>query len=346
MKILIEIGHPAHTHFFRGIIRLLREHGHDITVVTRNKEMTDRLLDRMGIEYISLGNPASTKTGLMAELLARWIRIFSIIKRRGIVLAASISGISTAFPSWLAGIRNITFTDTEDAALTNRISFPFSSLVVTPGFYLKDIKKKHIRYAGLQELAYLKDFDAAGVYGFRKSHGLDSEYCVVRLIAYDAVHDWSISRMTRGDLDRLIETLKPFGRVIILSQRELPEEYSRFRLDFDCDKVHYLLAGSSIFIGESPTMAVESSMLGVPAFLLSQRHPVLGNMVNLESRHRLLENFSDFESLHERLLKIGDIKAFGKEWKARSEIFVKSTDDINRIAAELIEKGMNGACAG
>ena len=50
MRILIGIGHSAHAHFFRNPIRLLIEHGHEVIVASRDKEMALDLLDHFGID--------------------------------------------------------------------------------------------------------------------------------------------------------------------------------------------------------------------------------------------------------------------------------------------------------
>ena len=45
------------------------------------------------------------------------------------------------------------------------------------------------------------------------------------------------------------------GKVFVTSQAELPPHLSAYRLQTPIDKVHAVLAGASIFVGESPTMA-------------------------------------------------------------------------------------------
>ncbi len=42
MKILIDVTHPAHVHFFRGAARELTDRGHQVRFVAREKEMTTR----------------------------------------------------------------------------------------------------------------------------------------------------------------------------------------------------------------------------------------------------------------------------------------------------------------
>jgi hypothetical protein len=39
MKILIDIGHPAHVHFFKNAIRELEGRGHEVKVTARDKEV-------------------------------------------------------------------------------------------------------------------------------------------------------------------------------------------------------------------------------------------------------------------------------------------------------------------
>ena len=90
---------------------------------------------------------------MAAELSWRWVRVGSHLWRQSADAAISISGISTCLPSWLLNRPCITLTDTEDAKLSNAIAFPFSTHIVTPEFYLGDLRGRHIRYRGLHELA-------------------------------------------------------------------------------------------------------------------------------------------------------------------------------------------------
>ena len=56
MKIFIDIGHPAHVHYFRYIITKLKMDGHDIFITARNKDVTHQLLDNYNIPYTSRGS--------------------------------------------------------------------------------------------------------------------------------------------------------------------------------------------------------------------------------------------------------------------------------------------------
>ena len=39
MKILIDIGHPAHVHLFKNLIGNLRKDGHEVIITARDKEI-------------------------------------------------------------------------------------------------------------------------------------------------------------------------------------------------------------------------------------------------------------------------------------------------------------------
>jgi len=91
----------------------------------------------MGIPYVCLSIPGTGAPALFSELLKRWKEIHRIIRAEKIDVAVSISGISTSAPARLRGIRNVVFTDTEDAKISNLVAFPFADRIYTPRFFLK-----------------------------------------------------------------------------------------------------------------------------------------------------------------------------------------------------------------
>ncbi|WP_062398808.1 DUF354 domain-containing protein [Methanogenium cariaci] len=80
MKILIDIGHPAHVHFFKGTVKDLSDKGHEILMVTRNKEMTVDLLKKYEFNYITVGEHQTSMTGKALALLQFDYRIYQVAK--------------------------------------------------------------------------------------------------------------------------------------------------------------------------------------------------------------------------------------------------------------------------
>ena len=196
VKILIDILHPAHVHFFKNFIRQSKDWCETV-VVSRNKEITDRLLQLEAIKYSKLSDPAFGALGQALELSSRWVKIFQILKKEKCDLAMSISGLCTAVPAKLLGIPNITFTDTEDASLSNKLAFPFSDVILTPQFFLHKLGKRHIRYSGLHELAYLRNIDDEQIAAEQRQLNLPERYVVLRLVAHKALHDHKVCAIPR-----------------------------------------------------------------------------------------------------------------------------------------------------
>ena len=55
MKILVDIGHPAHVHLFRNLIGEMESAGHRVMVTVRDLPSATGLLDHYGIPYIVIG---------------------------------------------------------------------------------------------------------------------------------------------------------------------------------------------------------------------------------------------------------------------------------------------------
>ncbi|MCB0403617.1 MAG: DUF354 domain-containing protein [Bdellovibrionales bacterium] len=336
MKVLIEIGHPAHVHFFSRCIRTLKQKGHQVVVVTRNKEITNQLLDQEEIEYRCLSTPRRGKLGLLFELLARWFHITEIILKEKIDLAVSISGISTSFPAWFTGIKSYTFTDTEDANLTNIVAFPFSSQIVTPRFFLKGLGKKHICYDGLHELAYLQEFDREKASTIRRQLGFTEPYSIVRLVSNDALHDHDTKNLDTPGLRRLISALSRKGKVYISSQTPLSSEFRDHQLNIPITQIHAVLEGAQLFVGDSPTMAVESSLLGTPAYLVSPRIPRLGNMVHLDRDYNLLNCYLSWNDFWVAFSGVTELRHLKQEWTARSNKFLHACPSVSNFVTDMI----------
>lgn len=341
MKILVEIGHPAHTHFFRPVLQRLKERGDETVVVTRNKEITDRLLEEMGIPFVRLSNPSRTLIGLAAELFYRWFRIWQLIRSEQVNIVVSISGISTAFPAYLRGTPSITLSDTEDAALSNRLAFPFSTSIMTPQFFLHSLGPRHSRYNGLHELAYLRSMDHEHLKGLREELKLPQRYSVIRLISYDALHDRGLARSKIDDVLALAKYLSKFGAVYVTSQEEIPSPLREYRLTTPLAQIHAVLAGATVFVGESPTMAVESSLLGTPAVLVSERFEHLGNMLGLE-KEGLLKNVNSIDEAMRFLNSLGDPYQYKAVWGERAREFCAQSQDVVQVLMHEIERITTG----
>jgi putative mRNA 3-end processing factor len=60
MRIVVDINHPGHVHYFKNFVRDVRKHGHEVLVTASEKEITFRLLREYGLDFVPLGSYGAT----------------------------------------------------------------------------------------------------------------------------------------------------------------------------------------------------------------------------------------------------------------------------------------------
>jgi hypothetical protein len=68
MRILIDIGHPAHVHLFRHFAHEMQLRGHEILFTCRDKEFEIALLEEFGFSYKSFGKKYNSTLGKIIGL--------------------------------------------------------------------------------------------------------------------------------------------------------------------------------------------------------------------------------------------------------------------------------------
>jgi len=343
MKFLFDILHPAHVHFFRNAIAELKGAGYRVLVTSREKDITHRLLDLYRIPYVCISKEAKTKTGLLKELLSRNRKMIQMVKKERPDILTSIGGISTAQVGFLTQTRNLIFYDTENAFISNLLSYPFATEVITPDCYRGKVLGRHVTYPGYHELAYLHPKRFTLAKEALTGHGVDTDepYSVVRFVSWKALHDVKARGFTQEEKIELIKTLKEYGKVYITSESCLLEEFEHYRLPIPPDQVHHLLACARLFIGESATMASESAILGTPFIYLD---PVgRGYTDELERRFGLGFNFRPWQAreaiAQAKKVLSGSLK-YDQDFQNRGSWMLKEKIDVTDFVVQrLLNKG-------
>lgn len=274
MRVLFEITHPKHAHLFHYAIAALRLQGSQVAITAREKDVTTRLLDAwretIGPYHVLSSRRSSGLTALAAELMVRNKRLFTFCRRFKPDLIVARVGPSAAQIGRLLGIPVVVFEDTDDARLQQWISFPFATHVCTAEHYAKNWGRKHIRYPGFDELAYLHPNRFHPDPRIPRDAGLvPGEYTVVRLVSWQAAHDIGQSGIHREKQLDALRCLEQYGRVIITSEAALPEVLEPYRLPVAPHLFHHVLAHAKMTFGESSTVATEGAVLGVPGILIN-----------------------------------------------------------------------------
>ena len=340
MRILVDILHPAHVHFFKHAIRGWRARSHEVCITLRDKDIARALLDRLGFAYENLGRPGRGLTGMAAELLRRDLRLWRIVRRFRPDVLTGIGGISIAQVGWLCRVPSVVFTDTENATLSNHLTFPLASVVCTPQCYECPVRsRRHVTYRGYHELAYTHPAyfrpDAAVLRQFGLHDG--EAFIVMRLIAWGAAHDIGDRGFT--DIVRAVRRLERHGRVVITAEGDLPAALEVQRITAAPEQIHHLLAFARLCIGESATMASESATLGTPAIFVSTS--VRGYTNEEERKYDLVYTFSDAAHAQEQALaKAEEILCdphSKARWQAKRDRMLAETIDVTQFIAQLVE---------
>jgi predicted glycosyltransferase len=80
MKLLFDVGHPAHVHFFKNFIWEMKKRGHEILITASKKDIALELLEKLGFDYIfTCKRYGGVKFGY--ELIKRDIQMFNLVRK-------------------------------------------------------------------------------------------------------------------------------------------------------------------------------------------------------------------------------------------------------------------------
>jgi len=337
MKLLIDVTHPAHVHFFKGAARILQQHGHQVKFVARDKEITTQLLAEYNIPFQTLSKIRKGLLGLSVELIEHQSHLFRILRNYHPDMILNIGGTFIVHVGKLMGIKTCVFTDTEHAKLSNAITFPFASLICTPDCFTQDLGEKHTRYKGFQELAYLHPNQFSPNPKILTQLGLreGERFFILRFVSWGASHDVGKKGMSFNGKIKLAESLNQHGRVLITSEGDLPEVLKPLRINVSPINIHDLLFYSSMYIGEGATMASEAAILGTPSAYISPLE--LGYLSELDEKYHLMYHFRDGDAAIEKLLSLAKDSELKLKHQNRLQRMLNDKIDVTAWIVNFIE---------
>ena len=338
MRILFDLCHPAHVHFFKNPITQLQRQGHQILVTSRVKEIAIELVEQLGVEHHCISaHQGKGLIGMMGEMVVRDYRLYRHIRRFKPDVVTAIGGTFAAHAGWLSRTASVIFYDTENASLQNAITYPLASLVAVPECYEGWLPKgRHLRYRGYHELSYLHPNHFKTDRDRAIANGLASEgdTFFLRLVSWQANHDIGEKGWSPQLLQRMIDRLSPLGKILISSESPLPERFSDYRYQGKVTEVHQVMAYCRMVIGESATMASEAAVMGVPAIYIA--HTGRGYTSDQEKKYGLVSNLFSFDwepidSAIEHLLQYDS-----EYWQQARSRLLSETIDVSDFVCECL----------
>ena len=336
MNLFYNISHPAHYHFFKNSMTVLKKRGHNIIIGARDKEFVLQLLEADNQKYNLLTKKGVGFFGLICELFKQQILINRIIKKNSIDLMLQIGGIFNAPIGKLRNIPTFAFSDTENDIWGNKLSFRLSSYVFMPtsfdhnyGGYFKN----EIHYPGYHELAYLSPNLIEPI------KRPENKY-LLRFVGWGAGHDIGETSLSEVQKIELVNVLLNYGKVYISSESKLPDKIEKHAINFHPSKIHEFMKSCKLIIGESATMTSEAACMGIPSVFISNTGR--GYTTEQDEKFGLVKYFkiNQWDEIKTTLIDWASKDLFN-EWQEKRIKMLNSKIDVNTWLVDLIENHDN-----
>lgn len=274
----------------------MRSKGHELLVVSRNKEMEHALLNLYGIPFITRGKGKSGFISKLLYLVYADTKLLWISKKYKVDLFLNFLHPYPSQVAKMLGKVSLVFGDTEHAKLHHKLTLPYATKIFTPGCYKIDLGVKQTRFKSYMELAYLhpKYFtpnpSVLNLLGISENE----KYVIIRFVSWQAVHDFGFSGLTLENKIKAVEKLSKYARVFISSEGALPSDFEKYRLNIPFNRMHDVLYYSALSFGESGTMSSEAAVLGTPSVYINSND--LGYLNEQQLKYGLVFNFSNSET--------------------------------------------------
>lgn len=347
MRILVDIGHPAHVHLFRNAMRIWMDRGHQVAIAIRDKDLTARLLDLHGFSYSTASMARRGTLGLAVELLEHDWRVLklAVCCRSKLLLGTSVS---ISHVARLIGARAMVFNE-DDADVVRafaRLAYPLADAIVTPACLPEDYGSKHITYDGYQELAYLHPSvftPNRGVLAKLEVRPGDPYY-IMRFVSLQATHDRGESGLSLAMRRKLIRTLSKRGQVFITSEAPLPEEFEPYRAHISPVDMHDALAFATLLVSDSQTMTAEAAVLGTPSVRCNTFVGRISYLEELEHRYHLTFGFrpESEDRMFSFIMELLDRSDLTEAWQRRRQRMLAEKVDLTPWMVDLVERYASG----
>lgn len=272
MNFLISISHPAWSHQFKAVIELLKADKQTVIVAGINKDGALDLLDSFGIPYHIIATHTGKNTWQKIGLLfSTTFEIFKLSRKYKPDFYIGRAAPMVSVNAFLFRKKHLVFEDTEISRIGLLSCQLFSTEIITPNSFMRNLGKKHLRINGLKELFYLhpnRFQPNSDIFKYLKIEPTQP-FVFIRLVAFAASHDLGYSGTSVQEVEQLIERCKKIGKVFVSSELELPTHLKEYQINVPFDQIHHVLYFAQLVLTEGATMATESAILRTPSIYLN-----------------------------------------------------------------------------
>lgn len=341
MKILIDIGHPAHVHYFKNLIFKKQKEGWSFRIVARDKDVAHALLNAYKIPFVSKGKGGKNFFGKLKFFFKSNHIIYQQAREFQPDLVVSCASPYIWWTYLFLGVPHYTIDDTEISKIGRIVYAPTAKKIINPSCYQLNFSPKQVFFNSYFELFYLHPNFFKPQLDFRKKINacFPDGYAVVRFVNKEAVHDRGRSALTKELQNYIVNEVKKIIPIIVSSEdRNYVNATNDFQ--FKPEEIHEVLAGAKLLIGESATMASEAAVLGVPSIYFDD----IGRGYTDEQRekYQLIYQFGlTRKDVQEALISIPSMISEVNQKQVKLNHHKLLSDKINptKFLVELIQEG-------
>lgn len=345
MKVLFYFVHPSKFHLFKNTFKNLDRLNIEYDVVIANKDVLSKLLTDNNIKHFDIfpnGRKKSLPFFINAPfyLLLTLFRLYKITKKKKYDLFISDDVIS--FLGKITKTKTITFTDNDLETIPKlRSIFKYSDYILAPtSTKLEEFEYKKMGFRGPKAIAHLHpNYFKIDVQILSKYNLQNKKYCFIRVAKLNASHDLiGNPGITDQHLTELIDLLKNQYEIYLSSERNLNKELEKYTKKINPDDMTHILAGASLYIGDSTTMGIEAAVLGVPNIIINKVSLTSGILEEMKYKFGVTEYFPYYEDAKSTILEFIGNDNLKEEFKQKMNYFYENTDDFNEFLLNEILK--------
>jgi predicted glycosyltransferase len=339
MRIFIDIGHPAHVHYFKNFIKIMETKGHSFFISARNRSIIFYLLDKNRISYYNRGKGRDGNVGKLFYMFIADVKLYFKALAFKPHIFISFASPYAAQAAWLLRKPHIVLDDTEHARFGHFLYKPFSKIFLNPSCFQKDFGNKQIRFNSYTELFYLHPNHFTNNSDILKLLGLskNEKFAVLRFVSWKASHDIGHSGLDLLTKKKLVSKLVENGYKVFISVEAENKDpfFDKYMIRISPDLIHHIMVHATLLVTEGATMASECAMLGTPAIYVNSLDA--GTLREQEDKYQLIHGFRSSDGVIEKVEEIINSPEVKETYQVRRQKMLSEKIDITAFLVWFVE---------
>lgn len=294
-RILFFFVHPSKYHVFKNTINILKSKGHICDITITNKDVLEDLVKNEGWEYTNIFPEGRKISGIPSKISAVFNTFRTIFRLKKYIGKKKYDLFITddllVINGWFKNIPSLLFQDDDITAVPeSQLLFIFANRILSPSVSnMGRFNRKKIPFLGFKELGglhpnrFIPDISIVDKFNPTKQ-----KYYLIRLVSLQATHDFGKKGLKNDDVFEIIKKIEnKSGKVYITSERELPNEFEKYRIKINPNNISHALYFAELLISDSQTMSAEAGVLGTPYIRFNDFVGKISYLNDLENNYKL-----------------------------------------------------------